>query len=82
MTKKTKNKIAALSDEECLTKFIEFLEERVSITTGFVKDPVKDIYTHQIVEVRCGEYSSTSQPEPLDSPLRLATAEEQGVTIN
>lgn len=75
-------KIKKMSDEECLSKFIEMLEKRITINTGFVKDPDTEILTHQVLKISCGEYVTISEPEPLDVPLKLATAQEQGVTIN
>lgn len=75
-------KIKKMNDEECLGKFLEFLETRVSINTGFVRDEETGNITHQIVEVRCGEYVSVSQPQPLEVALRVADADELGVTLN
>lgn len=71
-----------MTDEECLTKFLEFLETRVSINTAFVRDDDTGNITHQIVEVRCGEYVSVSAPQPLEVALRIADADETGVTLN
>lgn len=75
-------KIKKLTDEECLQKFLEFLDERVTINTGFVRDPDTDNLTHQIMTVSCGKYEAVSQPEPLEYPLRFATPAEQGETVN
>jgi len=72
-----------MSDEKVLKAFIEMLETRVSITTGFAKiDPEEDNLTHQFITITCGKHELTSQPEALDVPLRLATAEEIGATVN
>lgn len=73
--------IKTLTDEECLTQFLKFLEERVTIETGFLPDDEGNI-THQVIQVTCGEYTSVSQPEPLAVSLRLASAEESGQTVN
>jgi len=75
-------KISKMNDEECLTKFLEFLEERVSINTGFIRDPDTGNITHQVLQVSCGDYLSVSQPQPLENVLRLANAEEVGATLN
>ena len=70
-----------MSDEECLQTIIQFLEDRVSINTGFVAND-EGILTHQVLQITCGEYHTVSQPQPLDMPLVFATGEQQGVTIN
>lgn len=75
-------KIKKMTDEQCLGKFIEMLDERVSINTGFVRDDEKDIFTHQVVQITCGDLVSTSQPMPLAMPMRPATVEEMGETLN
>lgn len=75
-------KIKKMNDEECLTKFLEFLQERVNITTGFVRDPETGNITHQVIKVRCGNYMSVSEPEELDVVLRVATGDEQNATVN
>lgn len=77
-----KNDISKLSDEECLTKFIEFLEDRVNVTTLFVRDEETGNLTHQVIQIRCGDFVSVSNPEPMEYALRLATAEEQGMSLN
>lgn len=74
--------IADMNDEECLAKFIEFLEERVSVTTGFIQDRETGNITHQVIQVQCGEFVSVSAPEPLEVTLRVATAEENGQLLN
>lgn len=75
-------KIKKMNDEECLQKFLEFLNERVTLNTGFIADPDTGNITHQVIQISCGDYVTVSQPEPLDTMLRLATAEEQGITVN
>jgi hypothetical protein len=76
-------KIEKMTDEECLEMFLHFLETRINITTHFAQLDEKDEnITHQIMEVSCGDYVSTSQPEPLSVVLRMATGAEQGATIN
>ncbi len=83
MTKKNKQKsIDKMTDEECLQKFIELMEERVTLNTNFVIEQETGHITHQILSVECGEYRSHSQPEPLEVVLRPATAEELGVVNN
>ena len=75
-------KIKKMTDEECLNKFLEFLNERITLNTGFVRDPDSGNITHQVVQISCGDYVTVSQPEPLDIPLRVATGEEIGATVN
>ena len=75
-------KIKKMTDEECIQKFLEFLEDRVTINTGFVRDPETGNLTHQVIQVSCGEFVSVSQPEPIDIVLQPAPAAEQGRTIN
>lgn len=70
-----------MSDRECLDKFLEMLGERVGITTSFITSDDGNL-THQILQIRCGDLVSVSEPQPLQYPLRLATAEEQGFTLN
>lgn len=75
-------KIKNMTDEKCLTKFLEFLEQRIELNTGFVTDPETGNITHQVVQVSCGKMVSMSQPEPLAVILRPATGEEIGATVN
>lgn len=74
-------KLHKMNDEECLTKFLEFLSERVSLSSSFLIDD-NDNITHQVLNIKCGEYVSVSEPEQLSIPMRLTTAAEQGATIN
>lgn len=74
-------KINKMTDEECLTKFLKFLEGRVAVDTVFVQDDNGNL-THQILKITCGEYATVSQPEELAVPLRPATADELGATVN
>lgn len=76
-------KLNKMSDEKVLQTFIEMLETRVSITTGFAKtDPDEPNLTHQFLTITCGDLNVTSQPEELDVPLRVATGAEIGATVN
>lgn len=75
-------KISKMSDEDCLKKFLEFLETRVTLDTGFVTDPDTGNITHQVVQISCGEYVTVSHPEPLAIALRPATGAELGATVN
>lgn len=75
-------KIKNMTDEECLTTFLEFLENRITFNTGFVRDPDTGNLTHQVVQITCGEMATISQPEPLEVILRPATGEEIGATVN
>lgn len=75
-------KIKKMTDEECLKAFIEMLETRISITTGFISENDNGNITHQILQVSCGEYATVSAPERLEVELRVATAEELGATVN
>lgn len=75
-------KLKKMNDEECLTKFLEFLNERVQLNTNFVQDPDTGLLTHQLIQITCGEFVTVSQPEPLEYPLRLATAEDFGLRLN
>ena len=74
-------KIKKLSDEQCLNLFLELLKDRVELNTHFVVDDEGNL-THQIIALSCGEYATTSQPEPLEIPLRPCTGAEQGATVN
>ena len=69
------------TDEEVMAEVMQLLETRVSIETGFVADE-DGTFTHQIMQLRCGEFVTTSQPEPLAHPLRAATAAELGAVVN
>lgn len=71
-----------MTDEQCLTKFIKFLDDRVSIDTIFIQDPDSGVLTHQILKITCGEYATVSQPQPLEVPLTPATAQDVGATVN
>lgn len=73
--------ITTMTDEECLNAFLEFLKDRVTIETGFMSDEEGN-FTHQIIQLGCGDYVSYSEPRPLELPLRPATAQEQKVSIN
>lgn len=75
-------KLKKMTDEECLQKFLEFLEDRVTIDTGFISDPETGNLTHQVIQVSCGDFASLSQPQPLEVVLRPATGAEMGVTVN
>jgi len=75
-------KIKKMTDEQALAKFIEFLETRISITTGFAQTEEGGDFTHQFLRIRCGELEVVSQPEVLDIPLRTVSASELGVTVN
>ncbi len=75
-------KIKKMTDEECIQKFLEFLEDRVTIITGFVRDPETGNLTHQVIQVSCGDLVSLSRPQPLEVILRPATGEETGATVN
>lgn len=75
-------KIKKMTDEECIQKFLEFLDERITINTAFVRDPETGNLTHQIIQVSCGDLVSLSQPQPLEVILRPATGEETGATVN
>lgn len=73
--------IKEMTDENCLNAAIQLLEQRVSINTGFIPND-EGTFTHQVLQISCGEYVTVSQPQPLEFPLRFASAEEQGATIN
>jgi hypothetical protein len=70
------------TDEEVLKDVINLLETRVEINTGFIPDGESGNLTHQVLQIVCGEYVTVSAPQPLEFPLRLATAEEQGFSVN
>jgi hypothetical protein len=80
--KKHKEEWNEYQDYECIQKFLEFLDERITINTAFVRDPETGNLTHQIIEISCGEMVSLSQPQPLDTILRPATGAEIGATVN
>ncbi len=74
-----KNKVK--TDEEKLAEVIALLGDGVEVSTGFMQDE-NDNITHQVIQLKCGNLISVSQPERLDVVLRLATAEEQGELVN
>lgn len=76
------NNVNEMTDEEALKTFIDLLENRVSITTGFLTTGEGDVFTHQFLKVRCGELEVTSAPEILGIPLVVAPASEQVITIH
>ena len=75
-------KISKMNDKECIDKFTEMLEERVSVTTSFLQNKESGILTHQILQIECGEEQRASQPQLLANPLRIADAEDLGETVN
>ena len=75
-------KIKKMTDEKCLEIFLELLNDRISIETGFIKDEANDNITHQVLQITCGEYVTLSQPEQLGVVLRPATGAEIGATVN
>lgn len=80
-SKKTKT-VAEMTDEECLASFLSYLEDRVTVGSGFIRDLETGNITHQVIQVQCGEFVSVSEPQELDVILRVATAEEQGAALN
>lgn len=80
--KKILSSIEDFSDEECMEIFLALLAERVIINTGFLKDEESDNLVHQILQVHCGDLVSVSEPEVLAVPLRPATGQELGETVN
>jgi hypothetical protein len=75
-------KIKKMTDRQCLDTVAELMDTRVGITTLFVQDKETDLLTHQILNIQCGEENLVSNPQKLEVPLRVATAEEMGVTVN
>jgi hypothetical protein len=75
-------KLKKMTDEEVLNTLLEMLNDRVQMNTAFVRDQETGNITHQVVQIMCGEFVSVSKPEPLDVIMRVATAEEQGITVN
>lgn len=73
--------IEEMNDEECLTTFLKFLDKRVSINTGLIKDEKSGNVTHQVVRIECGEMATVSEPQLLETPLRVADAAETGATV-
>lgn len=61
---------------------MDLLQTRISITTGFASLEEGTNLTHQFLTIKCGDLQVTSQPEKLDTPLRVASAEELGETLN
>jgi len=59
------------TDEECLQAVLNLLETRVSIETSFIINPDSNLITHQVLKITCGEYTTVSQPEPLEVPMKL-----------
>lgn len=74
--------LAPISDEEILKQLIDWMEDRVAISTGFIPDEDTGVLTHQILQITCGEYTTVSNPEPLAIPLRPVGGDELDVTIN
>ncbi len=75
-------KIGKMTDEKCLSKFLEMLEDRVNVTTRFLVEPSSGNITHQVLQVSCGSLVSVSKPQPLEVILRPATAPEVDALIN
>lgn len=74
-TKKFEELLELWSDEECLYNFTKFLD-RVQIGSGFVQDE-NGFFTHEIVEMKCGESILQSDPLELDWPLELVKFPEE-----
>lgn len=76
-------KIKNMTDEQCLNKFLEFITEgRVEIDTTFVAEEGSTVATHQVIKLKCGDYVTYSKPEPLVFPMKPATPEDLGATVN
>lgn len=75
-------KIKKLDDQQALDLFIELLETRITVATGFVRDLDNGNLTHQYLTLRSGELEMISTPEELEVPLRVANAQEVGQTVN
>lgn len=74
------SKIKEWSDEKCLAKAIELIEDRVTISTAFVAND-EGVLTHQVLVLTSGEYSTESGPAPLEVPLIPANAEQLKKTV-
>ena len=75
-------KFKKMSDEQLVDKLIEMLSTRLSVTTGFAREDVNGNLTHQYLIIKAGDVEVVSAPEQLELPLRLATPEEQGASVN
>lgn len=73
--------IKEMTDEQCLSTVLQFLDDRVSVSTGLLKDEDTGNVTHQVVRIECGDFVTVSQPQPLETPLRVAGAAEIGATV-
>lgn len=72
MAKKTfeerlKKGLEKWSDEECLNYFTMFLN-RIEVGSGFLQDD-NGFFTHEVLQIACGEKMTTSDPMRLDWPL-------------
>lgn len=72
-----------MSDQDKLITAVHLLENGVEINTAFIKDEDNpDVYTHQVLRVSCGEFEVYSSPEAMQTPLKIATAEDLGQRVN
>ncbi len=71
---KIKTFIEKATDEDVLQAFIEFLKERVSLGNQFVTND-EGIATHQIMYGMCGDSYFSSEPQPLQWPMKAMEAE-------
>lgn len=74
-----KTSLTELTDEECMEITSEMLT-RVGIHTEFIQNE-DELITHQVLVLKSGTIYITSDPQPLEFPLRLATMKECGITV-
>lgn len=71
-----------MNEQEKLKAFLSLIEAGVVVNTAFVKGDTTDTFTHQLLQITCGDYTTYSQPEPLDIPLVPASATQLNQTVN
>ena len=64
--------VSEWTDEQCLGVFLNLLKDRVEIGTGFLVTEPSNFITHQVIEIKCGELTTSSGAEALEIPLQLA----------
>lgn len=61
------------TDKEVLNLFMQFLDDRVSIVSGFLQNEEDGQVTHQFIRIQCGELETVSAPQEMEVPLQPVT---------
>lgn len=81
--KNDEGRINTLTDEECLTEALTYLQNRVQVGVSFGQDKDSGLITHSIITLRCGEYATDSAPEELPIPFMLPDiSRDTNITVN